>query len=299
LQRYEARLARALAQVINILDPDAIVLGGGLSNMERLYENVPRLWGEHIFSDQVSDPPAEAPPWRLVRRARRGLAMAMIAPVVVDGLFRGKVGFLPGESRGSAIAKEPIAGPCVIGLDGLAGDEHADPRAHGGDEKAVHLFPAEHHAALAAAFPGARHLVPGGLGENLSTRGITEEQACIGDVFALGSALLQVAQPRTPCWKIDSRCGVEGIAAFVAEHGIAGWYFRVLAPGVCLAGDVLTHVERPAGAVSLARFNRSVAVKRPALAVLDELAQAPGLAQDWVRKIRDRMDWLLRNGDNL
>jgi fructokinase len=54
LQRYEARLARALAQVINILDPDAIVLGGGLSNMERLYENVPRLWGEHIFSDQVA-----------------------------------------------------------------------------------------------------------------------------------------------------------------------------------------------------------------------------------------------------
>jgi len=54
LQRYEARLARALAQVINILDPDAIVLGGGLSNMERLYENVPRLWGEQVFSDQVS-----------------------------------------------------------------------------------------------------------------------------------------------------------------------------------------------------------------------------------------------------
>ncbi len=223
--------------------------------------------------------------------------MALIAPVVVEGLFTGKVGILPGESRGSAIAKEPHCGPCVVGREGLAGDEHADPRAHGGDEKAVHLFPVEHHAALAAAFPGVRHLVPGGLGENLSTRGITEEQACIGDVFALGSALLQIAQPRTPCWKIDSRCGVEGVAAFVAEHGIAGWYFRVLAPGVCVAGDVLTHIERPAGAVGLARFNRSVALKRPALAVLEELAQAPGLAPDWVRKIRDRMDWLLRNGN--
>lgn len=54
LQRYEARLARALAQVINILDPDVIVLGGGLSNIDRLYENVPRLWGEHVFSDQVA-----------------------------------------------------------------------------------------------------------------------------------------------------------------------------------------------------------------------------------------------------
>ena len=54
LQRYEARLARALAQVINILDPDAIVLGGGLSNIDQLYDKVPRLWAEHVFSDQVA-----------------------------------------------------------------------------------------------------------------------------------------------------------------------------------------------------------------------------------------------------
>jgi fructokinase len=54
LQRYEARLARALAQVINILDPDVIVLGGGLSNIERLYANVPRLWGQQVFSDRVA-----------------------------------------------------------------------------------------------------------------------------------------------------------------------------------------------------------------------------------------------------
>ena len=226
------------------------------------------------------------------------MAMALIAPVVVDGLFTGKVGFLPGESRGSAIAKDPVSGRCVIGSEGLAGDEHADPRAHGGDEKAVHLFPVEHHEALAAAFPGARHLVPGGLGENLSTRGITEEQACIGDVFALGSALLQVAQPRTPCWKIDARCGVEGVAAHVAEHGIAGWYFRVLTEGECTAGDELIHLERPAGAISLARFNRGLRAQRPALQALDLLASAPGLAPEWVRKIRDRMDWLQNHGDS-
>jgi MOSC domain-containing protein YiiM len=223
--------------------------------------------------------------------------MALIAPVVVDGIFTGKVGLLPGESRGSAIAKEPLAGPCAIGPEGLAGDEHADSRAHGGGEKAVHLFPAEHHATLAAAFPEARHLRPGGLGENLSTRGITEDQACIGDIFALGSARLQIAQPRTPCWKIDVRCGVQGVAAFVAEHGVAGWYFRVLTPGECAAGDALAHLERPAGAVSLARFNRSMAAKRPALALLEELANAPGLAQDWVRKIRSRMEWLQQNGE--
>ncbi|MEI8161606.1 MAG: MOSC domain-containing protein [Betaproteobacteria bacterium] len=222
--------------------------------------------------------------------------MALIAAVIVTGVFAGRVGVLPGGSRASAIAKGPLAGPCVIGAAGLAGDEHADPGAHGGGEKAVHLFPAEHHARLAAAFPEARHLEPGGLGENLSTHGITEEQACIGDIFALGSTRLQIAQPRTPCWKIDARCGVEGVAAFVAAHGLAGWYFRVLASGECAAGDALIHVERPQGAVSLAHFNRSLRAQRPALSVLEMLAAAPGLAPDWVGKIRSRMQWLRENG---
>ena len=222
--------------------------------------------------------------------------MELIAPVIVSGIFTGRIGFLPGESRGSAIAKEPLAGRCVIGVEGIAGDEHADPRVHGGSEKAVHLFPQENYATLVLAFPEARHLRPGGLGENLSTSGITENEACIGDVFALGTARLQIAEPRTPCWKIDARCGVEGVAAHVAEHGIAGWYFRVLAPGECAAGDALIHLERPPGAVSLAHFHQSQRAQRPDLAVLDRLADAPGLSPDWVRKIRSRIEWLQNNG---
>ena len=223
--------------------------------------------------------------------------MELIAPVIVDGIFAGKVGFLPSESRGSAIAKQALTASVRIEVDGVVGDEHADPRVHGGPEKAVHLFPQEHHAALARAFPEARHLVPGGLGENLSTAGITEETACIGDIFTLGSVRLQLAQPRTPCWKIDARCGVEGVAAHVAEHGIAGWYFRVLQPGECAAGDALIHLERAPRAVSLARFNRTLRDRRPALEALERMATAPGLATDWVRKIRERITRLAGYGD--
>lgn len=225
------------------------------------------------------------------------MAVELNGAVTTLGLFVGRVGFLPGESRGSAIAKDALDGPCRIGPDGLAGDEHADPKAHGGAEKAVHLFPIEHYEALARAFPEARHLVPGGLGENISTRGLTEETVHIGDVFTLGTARLQVSQPRTPCWKIDARCGVEGIAAHVAEHGCSGWYFRVLAPGECRTGDSLAHVERPAGSISLARFQRGLRIQRPALELLDRFAAAPGLAPDWVRKIRGRIEWLIANGD--
>lgn len=224
--------------------------------------------------------------------------MELIAPVIVAGLFSGRVGLLRGESRGSAIAKQALDGRVRIGSEGLAGDEHADPRAHGGPEKAVHLFPSEHHAALARVFPAAHNLVPGGLGENLSTTGITEADACIGDVFALGAVRLQISQPRTPCWKIDARCGVEGVAAHVALHGIAGWYFRVLAPGECAAGDALTHLERPPGAVSLERFNRILREHRPALAALERMATASGLAPEWVRRIRERMARLAGYGED-
>jgi MOSC domain-containing protein YiiM len=121
-------------------------------------------------------------------------------------------------------------------------------------------------------------------------------QACIGDVFTLGSVRLQIAQPRTPCWKIDARCGVEGVAAHVAEHGLAGWYFRVLS-GRMRGGRCPVHVERLPGAVSLARFNHSLREARPSLQLLDLLASAPGLTPDWVRKIRSRMEWLQNNKD--
>ena len=74
LARYEERLARALAHVINVLDPDVIVLGGGLSNLERLYANVPTLWGPWVFSDCVDTRLVPQPAWRLERRARRRVA---------------------------------------------------------------------------------------------------------------------------------------------------------------------------------------------------------------------------------
>jgi MOSC domain-containing protein YiiM len=87
------------------------------------------------------------------------------------------------------------------------------------------------------------------------------------------------------------------VAAHVAEHGLAGWYFRVLTAGECEVGDALIHVERLPGAVSLARFNRSLREARPSLQILDMLASAPGLTPDWVRKIRSRIDWLQNNKD--
>jgi MOSC domain-containing protein YiiM len=222
--------------------------------------------------------------------------MALNPRCVVDGVFSGQVAQLVGDSRSSAIAKTAVAGACWLDVEGLVGDAQADRRVHGGAGKALHHFPAEHHARLAAAFPAARHLEPGGLGENLSTRGMTEAEVCIGDVFRLGGTRIQVSQPRTPCWKIDHRTGCEGVAAFIAEQGLAGWYYRVLESGEIAAGDWLEHLERPAAAVSLAEFNNTVREPRPALAALARLAAASGLDPLWVARLRQRAEWLRDNG---
>ncbi|MHB1359192.1 MAG: MOSC domain-containing protein [Rhodocyclaceae bacterium] len=212
----------------------------------------------------------------------------MLPACNVDAVFVGAVAVLADDSRSSAIVKTAVTGPVRLSDTGLAGDTHADLQAHGGPDKALHLFPAEHYARLLAAFPAARNLLPGGLGENITTRGLTEDTVCIGDIFALGAARLQVTQPRTPCWKIDRRTGCEGVAAYIAEHGCTGWHYRVLEPGTLAAGDRLVHLERPAGAVPLARFWRTVRTPRPLPAALAMLAAAPGLSPEWERKLRDR-----------
>ncbi|WP_310449395.1 MOSC domain-containing protein [Sulfuritalea sp.] len=223
--------------------------------------------------------------------------MALNPPVLIDGLYAGQVALLAGDSRSSAIVKSAVAGRRQLSADGLAGDTQADRRVHGGGGKALHQFPAEHHARLAAAFPAAQNLAPGGLGENLSTRGMTEEQVCIGDVFRLGGARIQVSQPRTPCWKIDRRTACEGVAAYIAEHGLAGWYYRVLAAGGVAAGDRLEHIERPADAVTLAEFWRVAGAPRPSIAALLRLAYASGLDPQWTGRLTQRAEWLRNNGN--
>ncbi|MCM2289840.1 MAG: MOSC domain-containing protein [Sulfuritalea sp.] len=222
--------------------------------------------------------------------------MALNPPVPIDALYAGQVALLAGDSRSSAIVKSAVSGRCRLTAAGLAGDTQADRRAHGGEGKALHQFPAEHYAKLAAAFPAAQNLAPGGLGENISARGLAEHDVCIGDIFCLGSARIQVSQPRTPCWKIDHRTACDGVAAFIAEHGLAGWYYRVLEAGEAGAGDRLEHLERPADAVTLAEFWRVIREPRPPLAALLRLAYACGLDAQWTGKLTQRAEWLRNHG---
>lgn len=214
----------------------------------------------------------------------------------IDAVFVGGIRPLPPEGHPSGIFKQAASGPVLLGLEGLAGDAQADRRVHGGPDKALHHYPAEHYAAWAAAYPQhAAAFVPGSLGENLSTAGWTEGKVCIGDVFRIGEARVQVSQPRSPCWKINHRYGIEEALQFVAEHGLTGWYYRVLAPGRIAAGDPFELVERNAEAVTLRHLWRVTRSHRPDAGELSRLAWTHGLSASWAEKLRTRLEWLRQN----
>jgi MOSC domain-containing protein YiiM len=211
----------------------------------------------------------------------------------IEHLFAGGIGFLELEGQRSGIFKQRIDGPVRVETQGIVGDEQADRRVHGGPEKAVHHYAAENYAIIAQAFAQCSEaLVPGSLGENISAHGLTESSVHIGDVYRIGSAVLQVSQPRNPCWKINHRFAVEGISMHIAQQRITGWYYRVVDPGVIETGDAIMLLERQTERFSIDRFWQVQLSHRPSIDDLTELIAVEGLAPDWRRRLGERLKWL-------
>lgn len=208
-------------------------------------------------------------------------------------LFIGGIRPLPESGRPTGIYKQAVHTPLEVGPEGFIGDQQADRRVHGGPEKAIHLYPARHYAKLAARFPDtAPQLIPGSMGENISTPDLDENDVRIGDIYRLGSARLQVCQPRNPCWKIDERFATEGMAAFIAEQGLTGWYWRIVTNGNVAPEDELTLDQAAQDALTLAAAMQLWQAHRPPLAELEKLAATPGIAHHWQQKIENRLVWL-------
>ena len=159
----------------------------------------------------------------------------------------------------SAITKRPREGAVQVLEHGLAPDEQADRRVHGGPEMALHLYPLDHHAWWRTQIGDHPALdEPGGFGSNLAVTGLTEEMVHIGDRFRLGSAVIEVSQPRQPCWKIEHRFGAKGMVAQIIQTARCGWYFRVLEIGEVAAGDSLERIAIGAPEWSVARVFRAL-----------------------------------------
>lgn len=214
----------------------------------------------------------------------------------IAGLYVGGITTLEPEGQSTGIYKQAAKSPVQLTREGFVGDTQADRRVHGGPEKAVHHYAAENYRTLAAAFPAAASaLVPGSLGENVSGSGWDEAGVCIGDIFRLGGTVVQVSQPRSPCWKINHKFGEPGMSRFIAEQGITGWYYRVVEEGKVAPDDVFELLERPSPLVPLARLWQAGLAHRPAGDELLLLLATPGLTPGWVKKLTERRDWLMQN----
>lgn len=203
----------------------------------------------------------------------------------------------------SAIDKHCVSAPLRLTVTGCGGDEQGDPRHHGGPDKAIHHYPGEHYAAWRRELPHvpAERFGAGAFGENLGTVGLTEENVCIGDIFRLGSALVQVSQARQPCWKLNLRFDTPNMAERVQKSARTGWYYRVLEDGAAAPAAELHLVERPHPDWPLVRLVRDLYAdplnhdELAAIAALDvlpaswrKLAEqrlASGQIEDWSRRL--------------
>ncbi|MBC7965972.1 MAG: MOSC domain-containing protein [Fuerstia sp.] len=193
----------------------------------------------------------------------------------------------PAESWTSAIRKTAVSGAVHLGRTGLAGDEQADPVHHGGPDKAVLAYAAKHYETWNAEFPDL-NFPAGGFGENLTVAGIDESGGCIGDTFRIGDCLLQISQPRQPCWKLSRRWNFPQLAVLVQQNGRTGWYHRVLQEGVIEAGMALELVDRPFPDFSVA-WASSVMFARPKRSDDDlRLAACPALSDAWRTTLENR-----------
>ena len=145
---------------------------------------------------------------------------------------------LRGKDVDTGIFKEPIAGPVAVGRLGLAGDRRADLRVHGGPRKAVYLYPAEHYGFWRREFP-ERELPPGTFGENLTTSGVLESEVREGDQLRIGSVVLEVTDPRFPCFKLAAKFGLPDMIRRFAAARRPGLYLAVVETGTIEAGQPL------------------------------------------------------------
>lgn len=192
-----------------------------------------------------------------------------------------------GEAVRTAIFKEPVAGRVALRGHNLDGDAQADLRVHGGTDKAVYGYPSEHYAFW-REWLGAGALPWGAFGENLTTEGLLEAEAGIGDRFRIGSALLEVSQPRIPCHKLALRHARADLPKHFLASGRSGFYFRVIEPGEIGQGDAIERAATDPHRLSVADV-QSLARAKGDRELLRRAVEHPALAQVWREELGERL----------
>lgn len=191
-----------------------------------------------------------------------------------------------GELVSTGIFKRPMAGPVAVGTIQMTGDKQADLLNHGGADKAVYGYPWEHYGRWATELQRDDFTV-GQFGENLTTEGLLESELSIGDRLRIGSVLLEVSQPRVPCFKLNIRMKSPTFSKIFLKSGLVGFYFRVIEPGQLEAGDGITllPIGHPRTTIVEAVEARFFDTKN--MDAIKRILSNPALATAWRRDFED------------
>lgn len=189
----------------------------------------------------------------------------------------------------TGIFKSPVDSRVAMRTLNFDGDRQADLSVHGGPEKAVYAYPAEHYPFWRDLL-NTEDLPPGSFGENLSLEGLTEETVHIGDRLRIGTAEVVVTQPRVPCYKLAAKFDRPEIVREFLECGLSGFYFAVVAEGDVGAGDAVEVVSRDPGAVSVSDLNRLYRTKMRDRDLMRRAVEVPALAAPWREMFTDRLE---------
>ena len=212
----------------------------------------------------------------------------MTPPLRLTSLNAGLPGALiaaDGSSYTSGIAKRPVRGPVMIAAGGIEGDGCAY-HGHGGPNMRVNVFPAEKYAVLEKL--AGRQLPVPAFGENFTLLGHPEEEARIGDVLRVGTAVLQISQPRGPCGTLVQFLGLSKIVRWMRDSGATGYYLRVLEPGEVALDSELELIERGEAAWTIDRLNRLMHFEPGDRGQVEAALAVELLSEDWKESLRER-----------
>ncbi len=214
--------------------------------------------------------------------------------MIVESLNVGlpKKEIFDGKAITTGICKKPVSGSLSLRVLGFQGDGVGDTKNHGGPDKAVCVYSLDHYPFWEETL-GIK-LPPAAFGENLSVSNLKEEEVCIGDVFQLGTATVQITQPRQPCGTLAARYGRIGLIKFVIDSGFTGFYLRVLKEGMVELGTPLILKERDPHKISVAFANRIFHHDRENREGIESVLAIPALSESWQRsfqKLRKKCSW--------
>lgn len=203
-------------------------------------------------------------------------------------IYIGKIAPYIGHSP-SAIEKRAVSGELMLTSLGFEGDEQAETRHHGGPDRALCHYPREHYVYWQNQFPQqADRFVAPLFGENISTIGMTEHDVYIGDIYRWGKTLIQITQPRSPCYKLNVHCDINEFSRTMQNSGRCGWLYRVIIAGKINTEQPLELVSRHSD-ISVAEA-LSIAFHSP----FDEeqyrrMLAAAGLSASWSKNMQMRI----------